>query len=93
MPDNTSTGELEDFVAQMIPEDDAVWPLARQYIQGIPKERRRFTAKKMRKAEVYAWLATRKEPGPMGAAIGKRDLSTDGQLCRKFSQWLGRLFE
>lgn len=92
MPDNRSRGELEDFVAQMIPEDDAVWPLAREYIQGIPKKHRQFRCK-IRKAEVYAWLASREEPGPMGAAIRKRDLSTDGQLCRDFSQWLKRLFE
>ena len=35
-PDNESGGELEDFVARMIPGDDPVWPLSRCYIQGIP---------------------------------------------------------
>lgn len=92
MPDNTSTGELEDFVAKMILESDAVWRLAQRYIRNIPKAHRKFTDKKMRRAEVYAWLATREKPGPMGAAIRKGDLSTDGELCRRFAQWLQKLF-
>lgn len=92
MPDNESPGELEDFVARMIPDGDPVWPLAQQYIQGIPKPARRFKLKKARRAEVYAWLAARKNPGPMGAAIGRHDLKTDGALCVRFSEWLRALF-
>ena len=41
MPDNESPGELEDFVAKMIPCDDAVWPLSqslhRQHPGGAPQ--------------------------------------------------------
>ena len=37
MPDNRSTGELEDFVGSMIPSGDPVWPLAEAYIDGIPR--------------------------------------------------------
>ncbi len=92
MPDNESPGELEDFVARMIPDGDPVWPLAQQYIQGIPKPARKFKLKKARRAEVYAWLAARKNPGPMGAAIGRHDLETDGALCVRFSEWLRALF-
>ena len=36
MPDNQTPGELEDFIAAMIPSDDAVWPLSESYIEGIP---------------------------------------------------------
>ena len=32
MPDNQSLGELEDFVAEMIPDNDPVWPLSQDYI-------------------------------------------------------------
>ena len=28
MPDNQSTGELEDFAARLVPDSDPVWPLA-----------------------------------------------------------------
>ena len=92
MPDNQSLGELEDFVAQMIPEDDPVWPLSQDYIGRIPDEHREFSENKTSTAEVYAWLATREDPRQMGAAIGVRDLDVGGDLCTRFTDWLDRLF-
>ena len=52
MPDNASTGELEDFVMQLIPEDDSVWPLSKQYIGEIPQADRKFREDKTRRAEL-----------------------------------------
>lgn len=91
MPDNVSPGELEDFIAGMIPQDDLVWPLSCEYIGGIP-EPRKFSEKKVRRAEVHAWLATRKEPRRMGEAIRTQDLEVGGDTCRRFVEWLRRLF-
>lgn len=48
---------------------------------------------KQRRAEVYAWLATRGKPGRMGTAIGAGDLETSGELCLRFSNWIRDLFE
>ncbi len=90
LPDNESPGELEDFIANMIPPNDVVWPLSRKYIQGIP-EPRRFKGK-VRKAEVHAWLATLEKPRPMGLAIKARDLDVKSDLCMRFVAWLRRLF-
>ena len=92
MPDNASDGELEDFVIEMIPDGDAVWPLAQAYIDGIPRGERKFIPKKQPRAEVHAWLAAREDPRLMGAAIGARDLDVDGALCREFAAWLNALF-
>ena len=92
MPDNRSTGELEDFVQGMIPDDDPVWPLAQGYVRDIPEDARQFSPKKTSRAELHAWLATREEPGFMGSAIGRGDLKTDGPLCSAFLAWLERLF-
>jgi len=92
MPDNRRPGELEDFVQEMIPPDDLVWPLAQKYIEDIPKEARKFPATKTSRAELHAWLATREEPGRMGSAIGRGDLQTDGKLCSAFLKWIERLF-
>ncbi len=39
MPDNSSAGELEDFVVRMIPDEDQVWPLSQRYIEKIPQGR------------------------------------------------------
>lgn len=92
MPDNTACGELENFVAQMIPAGDAVWPLSQAYIDGIPCAERKFSEKKQPRAQLYAWLAAREDPRLMGVAIGARDLAVDGALCQAFVDWLKALF-
>ena len=92
MPNNQLSGELEDFVQEMIPDEDHVWPMSQDYIQGIPNADRKFKDSKMLKAELFAWLATRKMPGRMGAAIGAGDLLVDKELSMRFAAWLRRLF-
>ena len=91
MPNNSTPGELEDFVAKMIPCQDPVWPLSQCYIDGIPKKERKFRENKILKAQVHAWLATRAKPRLMGA-IRAGDLEIDGPLCQEFVVWLTRLF-
>ncbi|MCY4572147.1 MAG: hypothetical protein OXF01_05040 [Gemmatimonadetes bacterium] len=93
MPDNRSPGELEDFIADMIPEDDSVWPLSQAYIDDIPAENRLFSSKKAQRAKVHAWLAARERPRPMGLAIGARDLEVGGTCCTHLAAWLRQLFE
>lgn len=92
MPDNQSTGELEDFVRTMLPDNDPVWPLSRSYIDGIDEEHRKFKGGKVLRAKVHAWLATRKQPGRMGAAIKEGELDIDGELAVSFTYWLQRVF-
>lgn len=93
MPNNESPGELENFVSEMIPDDDPVWPLSENYIDGIPKADRKFAEKKILRAKIHAWLATREDPRQMGAAIGAHDLHVDGTLSTAFANWLQQLFE
>ncbi len=93
MPDNTSPGELENFVSEMIPDDVPIWPRSQSYIDDIPESDRKFTEKKILRAKVHAWLATRRDPRPMGTAIRARDLHIDGTLSTTFAKWLRQLFE
>ena len=93
MPNNTSSGELENFVSEMIPDDDPVWPRSQCYIDGIPEDDREFKKKKIMRAKVHAWLATREDPRLMGAAIGARDLHVNRPLSTTFANWLRQLFE
>ncbi len=93
MPDNKSNGELENFVVQMIPDTDIVWPLAQNYISEIPENSRKFRASKMQRAKLHAWLATREIPGRIGAAIRRGDLETNGKLTRQFVKWLTSLYQ
>ena len=92
MPDNHSPGELEDFVARMIPGEDPVWPLARQYIQGIRPEDRKFSSGKLLRAKIHAWLAARAEPRKMGSAIHTQDLDVNVEIVANFVNWLQRIF-
>ena len=92
MPDNVSIGELEGFVAEMIPADDRVWPLSRRYVNQIPIIERRFAVGKTLRSQIHAWLSTREDPRQMGLAIRAHDLETNGPLCQTFLAWLNRLF-
>ena len=91
-PDNTSGGEIEEFVARMIPSGDQVWPLSERYIESIPVSQRRFTEKKTGRAKLHAWLATREDPRVMGTAIRAGDLEVNGLLATRFAGWLQELF-
>ena len=92
MPDNGSSGELEDFIMRMIPADDPVWPRVKCYIDGIPEAEREFKLQKTQRARIHAWLAARKEPRKMGAAIGAGDLDTAAPIATDLIAWLRRLF-
>lgn len=92
MPDNGSAGELEDFIRRLLPADDPVWPPAQRYIDDIPAAHRKFTAGKVLRAQIHAWLAVRREPRRMGAAIGAGDLNVTHPLAAQFMDWLRRLF-
>ena len=92
MPDNRSAGELEDFIARLIPTGDPVWPKAQAYIEDIPVADRKFAAGKIQRARIHAWLAAREEPRKMGAAIHARDLNAAAPLASTFSAWLRALF-
>lgn len=92
MPNNESPGEIEDFVAGLIPESDPVWPRSQEYVDGIPVTDRKFSSGKILRAKVHSWLATRDEPRMMGAAIHARDLSPDAPDAVRLVGWLRRLF-
>lgn len=91
MPDNRAPGELEDFIARMIPKNDAVWPLSQAYVEGIPAGARAFRAGKTLRAKVHSWLAVRAEPRKMGSAIGAGDLDVNAPDAVRFVTWLRSL--
>jgi len=92
MPDNGTKGELEDFIQELIPGGDPVWPLAEAYIDKIPAPARKFALRKIQRARIHAWLAAREEPRKMGLAIQAGDLDADAQPAIRFMDWLRRLF-
>ena len=91
MPDNKSQGEIEDFIKEMIPKGDPIWPSAEKYIENISQEHRLFSNNKVTKAKVLAWVATRKDPY-IGLTILKDNLDLDNELAQNFIKWLSNLF-
>ncbi len=93
MPDNDKKGQLEDFIQELIPGGDPIWPLAEAYIDKIPPAERKFKSQEIQRAKIHAWLAAREEPRKMGLAIRVRDLDADAQSAMRFMAWLRRLFD
>jgi hypothetical protein len=90
MPDNESTGMLEDFVAAMIREDDEMLPFVDRFLDSIPAAERRFRSQHRPKARIHAWLAVGERPGrPMGQAI-KADAQLDANhpAVQPFLDWV-----
>jgi len=92
MPDNGSDGELEDLVTTMVRPTDVIWPLAEEYLQGLPEAERQHVERKPKKAALHVWLANKRKPGRMGAAIGAGHLDAESELASCLSSWLLRLF-
>lgn len=95
MPDNRLNGMMEDFVTCMVPEEDMLLKEVDIVLKRLEDNKlNRYKLVHHAKARMHTWLAWQDEPGmPMGTAITKRVLSTDGELCTRFVEWLCRLFD
>lgn len=90
MPDNQSDGMLEDFVANMIHEDDEMLPHVNDFLASIPREHRRFNFAHQPKARLHSWLAVSERPGrPMGQAIkAESHLDANHASVEPFLAWI-----
>ena len=92
MPDNKSCGEIEDFFAGLIPDNDPVWPRSESYIDGIPENHRNFPSAKIVKAKTYAWVAARRRPGLIGTAMSSCSLDLNKETYKSFVRWIEELY-
>lgn len=91
MPDNQLPGLLENFVSELIPDHDKLWPHAQNSVTNLPEQR--FPEVARAKANIHTWLAWQEEPGkPMGTAITARYLDPDSAHAQGFVNWLRALF-
>ncbi|MHC4402303.1 MAG: DUF3226 domain-containing protein [Planctomycetota bacterium] len=90
MPDNQSTGMLEDFVAGLIRDDDEMLPFVKGFLDAIPEQKRRFHPVHRPKARIHSWLAVSERPGrPMGQAIqADKYLDADHPTVEPFLNWI-----
>ncbi|MDR3707598.1 MAG: hypothetical protein P4L33_04815 [Capsulimonadaceae bacterium] len=92
MPNNSTTGMLEHFVEQLVPQDDNLWQDAQAVVAGLG-DRQRFPSQHVKKAQIHTWLAWQKEPGrPLGTAITARYLDANSAQAASFIAWITRLF-
>lgn len=94
MPDNERHGELEDFLEDLVDEDDVLHAYAREATQGAKPHGAAFPDGKTSKAVLHAWLAWQENPGrPYGTAIAARYLRDDSDAALRFVSWFRRVFD
>jgi hypothetical protein len=93
MPNNVDPGKLETFLAALVPQEDAVWPWAREATEGARSRGAGFPEKDRIKAEVHAWLAWQEEPGkPFGTSVKAGYFRHDAPEALLWVAWFRRLF-
>ena len=93
MPNNQAPGNLEDFLARLVPAGDACWPHAQTSTDQAAQLGAPFAAVDRGKAAIHTWLAWREEPGlPFGTAMKARYFAHDTPEALAFVSWFRRLF-
>lgn len=94
MPNNQLNGTLEDFLHYLIPSDHLVMDEVEIHIQNIEgKNLHKYNANNHSKAKIHSWLALQESPGtPIGRAINYKYFKTDNPECKKFTDWLEKLY-
>jgi len=93
MPDNSLPGQLENFLATLIPPDDPCWPYAQEATQHAKSIGAAFQDNDFLKARIHTWLAWQSEPGkPFGTAIKAAFFNYDSPVALKFVDWFKKLF-
>ena len=93
MPNNQTSGILEDFLRFLVPQPNILFNHARDSVKTIPEGERRFKLLDEPKAVIHTWLAWQKDPGlPFGTAITARFLDPSVPEVDVLVAWLKRLF-
>ena len=93
MPNNQTSGILEDFLRFLVPQPNILFDHARDSVAAIPEGERRFKQLYEPKAVIHTWLAWQEEPGrPFGTAITSNFLNPDVPEVDVLAAWLKRLF-
>lgn len=94
MPDNSSNGYLEHFLASLIPAEDEVWQHAKATVEAYSgMDFCKFTEVKKQKAMVHTWLAWQESPGlPFGTAASAGYFDVNAPIVQPFLAWFSRTF-
>ena len=93
MPNNQTSGILEDFLRFLVPQPNILFDHAKASVAAIPEGERRFKQLAEPKAVIHTWLAWQEDPGlPFGTAITARFLDPNVPEVDVLAAWLKRLF-
>ena len=93
MPDNRRSGALEEFLEDLVRNNDTLLPIAGQSTADAKARGARFPHGAQRKAVLHAWLAWQARPGlPYGSAIRARYFGHDSAAALAFVEWFRRVF-
>ena len=93
MPDNRTSGILEDFLRFLIPPPNALFDHVETSVDAISETDRLFSELARPKVIIHTWLAWQSDPGlPFGTAITARFLDPDVGEVDVLVGWLKRLF-
>lgn len=94
MPDNRSTGMLESFLAELIPDESkCLFALAQQCLAEAAQRGAAFRPPHAPKASIHTWLAWQDEPGKsLHQAVDHRVLDPATVESKPFVRWFRHLF-
>ena len=94
MPNNNTTGMLEDFISFLVPVDDKLFLRSNATLSQMEQENiNRYSLTHKSKALIHTWLAWQSDPGtPMGLAITKKYLTNTEENCSVFIKWINDTF-
>jgi hypothetical protein len=93
MPNNKTSGMIEDFITFLIPSEDKLLPKITAFLNDLEKESlNKYSLNHTSKAKLNVWLALQETPVPMGLSITKKYLTTEEANCQLFIGWLKNLF-
>lgn len=95
MPDNRAPGKLEDFLVQLVPDDqEKVWKLAETSTRRALEEGAKLRSIDTVKGSIHTFLAWQEVPGlPFGTALTAEFLNHEGPGAKDFVDWFIRLFK
>jgi hypothetical protein len=95
MPDNSSRGMLETFLAHLVPSDpDGMWKRAQDTVSQVMKDGAPCKACHQDKSTIHTWLAWRDPPGRVfGEAILMNILDAKSTRCEGFVAWFRNLYQ
>lgn len=94
MPNNNASGMLEDFLREMVPNDDVLIPEVTKTLDDLENAKlNRYKSIHRSKAWIHTYLAWQDEPGnTLAVAVGSVQLDPSAAIVRSFADWMKKLY-